>query len=109
MGTRDAPPSLAEDGTWRRQGREPSLSGYAGLSVTRNVTALGVAALAVIVTGGSAVRANPWLKEPGTLELIGSATITRQQAGQAAGATANAFFDLHIEYGAWQEATVIAD
>jgi hypothetical protein len=70
-------------------------------------TAVAVAALLWPIA--SVACANPWLKDEGVGEFISSATVTRQQAGLAAGASANAFSSLHLEYGAGPRATLIAD
>jgi cellulose synthase/poly-beta-1,6-N-acetylglucosamine synthase-like glycosyltransferase len=53
-------------------------------------------------------NANPWLKEPGELEVIQSATVTKQTAGYAAG-SASSTFDTHAEYGISPYATLILD
>ena len=64
-----------------------------------------IAALACFAA--QVASANPWLKDPGALEIIQGAAITKQTAGLAGG-SANSTFDTHLEYGA-TGATLILD
>jgi cellulose synthase/poly-beta-1,6-N-acetylglucosamine synthase-like glycosyltransferase len=52
--------------------------------------------------------ANPWLKDKGEIELIQGSTFTKDRSGLAGGA-ADATFDMHLEYGAAPDATLIFD
>jgi hypothetical protein len=90
------------DGIILRRQTRPRLS----LLRAGGVAAAGVLLLLFLTLGA---HANPWLKEQGAGEFISSTTVTRQQAGLAAGASANAFSDLHLEYGADEKATLVAD
>ena len=67
------------------------------------------AGLALLLFLALGAHANPWLKEKGDGEFISSTMVTRQQAGLAAGASANAFSDLHLEYGAHEKAPLVVD
>jgi hypothetical protein len=64
-----------------------------------------IAALACFAA--QVASANPWLKDPGALEIIQGTAITKQTAGLAGG-SANSTFDAHLEYGA-SGATLIFD
>ena len=54
-------------------------------------------------------KANAWLKEKGDGEIISSSTISRQESGLAPGNSVSAYSALYLEYGALQNATVVAD
>jgi hypothetical protein len=86
------------------------LANQPGVETVRAAFArLALALGALIWPLAGAAWANPWLKEAGAGEFISSAAITRQSAGLAGGASANAFSGLHLEYGAGRRATLIAD
>jgi hypothetical protein len=63
----------------------------------------------LFVSLGSAAWANPWLKDEGAGEVISSISVTRQEAGLSAGASADGFSSLHVEYGVDRRATLIVD
>ncbi|HXJ01046.1 MAG TPA: glycosyltransferase family 2 protein [Micropepsaceae bacterium] len=74
------------------------------LALARSAPILGVLAC----FAAQIASANPWLKEKGDVELIQGVTVTKEQAGLAAGSV-NSIIDVHLEYGAAANATLILD
>lgn len=64
---------------------------------------------ALLSLPAEAALANAWLKEKGQGEVISSTTVVRQQSGLSGGVAAQGFSALHVEYGALENASLIAD